>query len=77
MNWASIVSEIRGILKLRGATDNTVIGNVGDALKVTPGDAQKEYDTKMLCVLEEIRENLNMINLQLSKITGMNTFEED
>src|SRR6267143_1654293 len=31
----SIVKVIRGIVKLRGGTDNTVIGNVSDMLKVT------------------------------------------
>lgn len=30
----SIVKVVRGILKLRGATDNTLIGNVSDSLKV-------------------------------------------
>ncbi len=30
----SILKVIRGIVKLRGTTDNTLIGNVGDRLKV-------------------------------------------
>lgn len=31
----SVVKIIRGIMKLRGGTDNTIIGNSGDSLKVT------------------------------------------
>lgn len=31
----SILKVIRGIVKLRGGTDNSLIGNVGDRLKVT------------------------------------------
>lgn len=34
MNINSILRVVRGIVKLRGGTDNTVIGNVGDRLKV-------------------------------------------
>lgn len=33
----SIVKIVRGIIKLRGASDNTLIGNTGDRLKVDPG----------------------------------------
>lgn len=31
----SIVKIIRGIIRIRGASDNTLIGNVNDRLKVT------------------------------------------
>ena len=37
MNIGSILKVVRGIIKLRGASDNNLIGNVGDRLKV---DAQ-------------------------------------
>lgn len=33
MNVNSILKVIRGIVRLRGASDNTLIGNVGDKLK--------------------------------------------
>lgn len=32
--WDSVLKVVRGIVKLRGGTDNTVIGNVSDRLKV-------------------------------------------
>lgn len=36
MNWLdSVVKTVRGIVKLRGGTDGTVIGNSSDALKTT------------------------------------------
>lgn len=34
MNIDSILKVVRGIVRIRGATDNTLIGNVGDKLKV-------------------------------------------
>lgn len=34
MNIESVFKWVQGIVKLRGATDNTLIGNVGDRLKV-------------------------------------------
>jgi len=33
MNLTNVVNIVRGILKLRGGSDNTIIGNTGDALK--------------------------------------------
>jgi hypothetical protein len=42
----SIFKVVTGIIKLRGATDNTLIGNVGDRLKVTSNSsplASKKY----------------------------------
>lgn len=37
----SILKVVRGVVKLRGATDNTLIGNYGDSIKTTTGDTSQ------------------------------------
>lgn len=39
----SIVKTVRGIVKLRGNTDNTLIGNFGDRCKVAPSTRIEEH----------------------------------
>jgi len=36
-NWPSLLQIVRGIVKIRGGSDNTIIGNTGDALNCAIG----------------------------------------
>ncbi len=60
--------------KIKGATDDTLIGNTGDALKVSnePSDF-----TELMCVMRGILNQLQIITVHLQNISDLDLLDGD
>jgi len=82
MNVDSILKVVRGIVRLRGATDNTLIGNTGDALHVSLQDINILAELKMTNrnlenMTRAILNELRILNRHMECVTGLDDLELD
>ena len=76
MSLESIIKQITGTIRLKGATDGTKIGNVGDALKVSSAqsDDDKADQITTMYTIDDVVIELKKLNKAIS-LTLLNNDE--
>ena len=83
MNIDSILKVVRGIVRLRGATDNTLIGNESDSLKTVvtnerlSDDSLIDFRSSQLSLLKCIVYEQKKTNKLLKMILDLDSDEGD
>jgi hypothetical protein len=85
------IDLIKGIFqksRIIGDTDDTLIGNVGDSLKVAGGGEDGEFEVKpsqshqvdfnkIVCLLDEMIRQMRILNTHMASVTDLEDLEEE
>ena len=75
----SFFSWVQGWVRIKGDSDGTKIGNVGDRLKTNaePSDNQKEVFNMMACTLRDIQRLMKTQNEFLAEMLCIEDYDHE